>query len=261
MYKCIFCDLDGTLLNDDKKISSANLKAIERARAAGVKFVVCTGRLPFCFVDYIKPLVSEDYVASNGSLVHFNGSDVASKYLEYKDSLRLLDYAMERNLRVRAFMSDYLYIVNGAHIGWSYKEQSDVSFDELKEIIKTRDIAKLGIVLKPGQEFVKAEIDALNINAEALYSSSDYLEINACGANKGNGIRLFCKEANISLEEVIGIGDNDNDISMLNTAGLSVCPANGCINAKEAADVICPVDNNHDAVAWVINRYVFGEEC
>ena len=58
MYKCIFCDLDGTLLNDDKKISSANLKAIERARAAGVKFVVCTGRLPFCFVDYIKPLVS-----------------------------------------------------------------------------------------------------------------------------------------------------------------------------------------------------------
>ena len=45
MYKYIFCDLDGTLLNDDKKISSANLKAIERARAAGVKFVVCTGRL------------------------------------------------------------------------------------------------------------------------------------------------------------------------------------------------------------------------
>ena len=143
MYKYIFCDLDGTLFDDNKQISDLNLEAIYKARTAGVKFVVCTGRLPFCFVDYIKPLVSEDYVAANGSLVYFNGSDVASKYLEYKDSLRLLDYAMERNLRVRAFTSDYLYIVNGAHIGWSYKEQSDVSFDELKEIIKTRDIANV----------------------------------------------------------------------------------------------------------------------
>lgn len=261
MYKCIFCDLDGTLLNDDKKISSANLKAIERARAAGVKFVVCTGRLPFCFVDYIKPLVSEDYVASNGSLVHYDGKDIVNNHLSYEDSGKLLHYAEKRNLCLRIFTRDYLYIVNDTHLPWSYKNQMTVSIEEAMEIIREKDIAKLGIVLQSGQDYVKADIDAMNINAEALYSSSDYLEVNACGANKGNGIRLFCKEANISLEEVIGIGDNDNDISMLNTAGLSVCPANGCINAKEAADVICPVDNNHDAVAWVINRYVFGEEC
>ncbi|MGM9958915.1 MAG: Cof-type HAD-IIB family hydrolase [Erysipelotrichaceae bacterium] len=261
MYKYIFCDLDGTLLNDDKKISSANLKAIERARAAGIGFAVCTGRLPFCFVDYIKPLVSEDYVAANGSLVHYDGKDIVNNHLSYEDSGKLLHYAEKRNLCLRIFTRDYLYIVNDTHLPWSYKNQMTVSIEEAMEIIREKDIAKLGIVLQSGQDYVKADIDAMNINAEAVYSSTDFLEVNACGANKGNGIRLFCKEANISLEEVIGIGDNDNDISMLNTAGLSVCPANGCINAKEAADVICPVDNNHDAVAWVINRYVFGEEC
>lgn len=56
MYKCIFCDLDGTLFDDNKQISDLNLEAIYKARAAGVKFVVCTGRLPFCFVDYISHL-------------------------------------------------------------------------------------------------------------------------------------------------------------------------------------------------------------
>ncbi len=261
MYKCIFCDLDGTLFDDNKQISDLNLEAIYKARAAGVKFVVCTGRLPFCFVDYIKPLVSEDYVASNGSLVHYDGKDIVNNHLSYEDSGKLLHYAEKRNLCLRIFTRDYLYIVNDTHLPWSYKNQMTVSIEEAMEIIREKDIVKLGIVLQNGQDYVKADIDAMNINAEAVYSSTDFLEVNACGANKGNGIRLFCKEANISLEEVIGIGDNDNDISMLNTAGLSVCPANGCINAKEAADVICPVDNNHDAVAWVINRYVFGEEC
>ena len=60
---------------------------------------------------------------------------------------------------------------------------------------------------------------------------------------------------------LIGIGDNDNDLSMFKKTGLSFCVGNGCDNAREAADILCPVDNNHDAVAWVINRYVFGEEC
>ena len=48
---------------------------------------------------------------------------------------------------------------------------------------------------------------------------------------------------------------------MFKKTGLSFCVGNGCDNAREAADILCPVDNNHDAVAWVINRYVFGEEC
>ena len=129
MYKCIFCDLDGTLLNDDKKISSANLKAIERARVAGVKFVVCTGRLPFCFVDYIKPLVSEDYVSSNGSLVHYDGKDIVNNHLSYEDSGKLLHYAEKRNLCLRIFTRDYLYIVNDTHLPWSYKNQMTVSIE------------------------------------------------------------------------------------------------------------------------------------
>ena len=261
MYKYIFCDLDGTLLNDDKKISSANLKAIERARAAGVKFVVCTGRLPFCFVDYIKPLVSEDYVAANGSLVHYDGKDIVNNHLSYEDFGKLLHYAEKRNLCLRIFTRDYLYIVNDTHLPWSYKNQMTVSIEEAMEIIREKDIVKLGIVLQSGQDYVKADIDAMNINAEAVYSSTDFLEVNAVGDSKGRGIELFCMEAGISLEETIGIGDNDNDLSMFKKTGLSFCVGNGCDNAREAADILCPVDNNHDAVAWVINRYVFGEEC
>ena len=261
MYKYIFCDLDGTLLDDDKKISGINLEAIEKARAEGTAFVVCTGRLPFCVVDYIKPLVSEDYVCANGSIVHYNGKDIVNKRLDYKDSVRLLEYAKERNLCLRIFTSDYLYIVNDAHMGFSYKNQRVASIDEVMEIIGDKDIVKLGIVLQPGQDFIKDEIDGLGISAETAYSFEGYLEVNALLCNKGNGIRAFCHEAGIELKDVICIGDNDNDLSMLGLDCLSVCPSNGSSSARKMADVICPVDNNHDAVAWVINRCVFGEEC
>ncbi|MGN1405923.1 MAG: HAD-IIB family hydrolase, partial [Erysipelotrichaceae bacterium] len=130
MYKYIFCDLDGTLFDDNKKISDANLKAVEKARQAGVKFAVCTGRLPFCFVDYIKPLVSEDYICANGSLVHFNNRDIVDNHLSYEDSLLLLKYAKEKDLCLRIFTADYLYIVNDTHMPWSYKNQMTVDIDE-----------------------------------------------------------------------------------------------------------------------------------
>ena len=83
------------------------------------------------------------------------------------------------------------------------------------------------------------------------------LEISSVYANKGNGLRWLAGHLGISMEQVMALGDSDNDITMLRMAGLGVAMENAAQEIKEAADEVTS-SNEEDGVAQAIERWVLG---
>lgn len=254
MYKYIFCDLDGTLFDDDKNISQENVGAISRAENLGVSFIPCTGRLPYCLIDYIKPLKPSDYVSTNGSIVVHDGDFIQNITMAKEDALKVINYAEEYNLSTRVFTKDYLYIVNNTDAMWSYQKQKEVDWLELHEILKEKEVVKIVFILDKGYTKVAKDIANMNLNIEISYSSDIFLEINAIGIDKGKGIKKYCDALNININEVIGIGDNGNDIPMLKTVGFPCCPNNAIDEVKQICKYVSPYTNNQSAIADIIKN-------
>lgn len=88
------------------------------------------------------------------------------------------------------------------------------------------------------------------------YSSNRYMEFNKLGVDKGAGLKHLAEILGIGIEETIAVGDNYNDMSMLQVAGLSVAAANAVDDVKKACDIVTKADNNQGVVAEVIERFI-----
>lgn len=90
---------------------------------------------------------------------------------------------------------------------------------------------------------------------QSAYSSPVFLEFYSKDAGKGNGLRTLCNMLNIPVENSYACGDEENDVTMLQAAGTGIAMQNATPIAKEAADIVTVADNDHDAIAEVIDRF------
>ena len=99
-----------------------------------------------------------------------------------------------------------------------------------------------------------SEIASLHITSSSV-TNTEFLDK---GATKGEGIRRFVDMIGASLDEVIAVGDSDNDVTMLEAAGLSLVVSNGCASAKAAADkVIC--SNDESSMNYIYEHFIKAE--
>lgn len=256
MYKYIFCDLDATLFDDNKEISDKNYAAIDKTNEKGARFFICTGRTPYCIDGFTGRLNSHNAVTTNGQVLKMNNEALYYTKLDSETALRIVEFSRKYNLRLRAFGDEKLYVVNGDDTGWSYNISIDSTYDEVERIIKEEGLLKIVIVLKKEEHYIADELKKLNLDAELMFSSDNFLEINHKGDSKGNGIRKICELTNTDLRDTIGIGDNHNDISMLKTVGLPCCPTNAVEEVKKLCKYVSPYTNNESAVADIIEKFV-----
>ena len=83
-----------------------------------------------------------------------------------------------------------------------------------------------------------------------------YFEIVPKGLNKGNAVRNMCRMLGIDLADTIAAGDEENDLTMIEAAGVGVAMANGIPAAKALADYVTTRDNNHDGIAEVVEKFM-----
>ena len=102
--------------------------------------------------------------------------------------------------------------------------------------------------------------ESLHDQFEIFKSREILLEWSPKGVHKAEGLVKLIGHLGIKQAEVMACGDEDNDLSMIDWAGLGVCMANGSDQVKQVADIITPMTNEEDAVAWAIRKYVLGEE-
>ncbi|GAF23757.1 promiscuous sugar phosphatase YidA, haloacid dehalogenase-like phosphatase family [Bacillus sp. JCM 19047] len=267
MYKLIAIDMDGTLLNDQHHVTPGVKAALQEAKAAGVTVVLCTGRPLGGVTRYLKELEltdEDDYViAYNGSLVqntHTN-ENVVSLTLHYEDLLELSATAEALQTPMHFFDQAKLYTFNKDvspyTIYESYVTQVPLSFRTKEELDKDIVIPKVMFIDEPNRlEETKAAIPAsLKERYEMVQSAPFFLEILHPEASKGNAVKQLAGKLGITREEVMCIGDNGNDLSMIQFAGCGVAMENAIPELKEAADYITK-SNNEDGVAHAIRMNV-----
>lgn len=267
--RILFTDIDGTLLSDDMTVSVKNKKAIEKALGHGHYVVAATGRP----IKSGKAVVEKLGLTMPGCyMIAFNGSvlyDCHADRILHEETIplpyvqRLLEEAGKAGVYIQTYdRTDVLAEKKTKELEY-YSGRTGMSYrlvPNLKENLEREPCKALLIHLESRQvleDFQKANEYWTKDILNSFFSSSTYLEYCPLGVNKGSAIRRLCSILDIPMEHTIAVGDEWNDISMIEAAHIGVAVKNAVPAAKEAADYVTERDNNHDAVAEVIEKFMF----
>ena len=272
MYKLIACDLDETLLTTtDPHVSKVNADAVKKLRSLGVKFVPATGRNFLTIKETLEELdlydrENEYAISLNGAVLSENHNDRILYFhgIDFDLVKEIYERSKQYDVGLHVYTDTETYVKDLPVYEKEILSDRGLDFIEFNDIEEFRDrkLAKILYINRDYNYLKKVEQDFTDIlDCVALsYSSNRYFEFNAKGVNKGNGLRKLCEILNIDLSEVIAIGDNFNDLTMIEAAGLGVGVANAIPGMREHFDVITKNDCGHGAVAEVIERFIFNQK-
>ena len=272
MYRLIASDLDETLLDNAHHVPERVRAAVATAREKGVLFVPCTGR-PASSVGVtldelgLRDAAGEYVLSFNGGVLTENAhpdEPLTTCSLPRKQAAALYARGVELGVCMHAYTLGPLFVrtylpEERAHIEGRMDIRGTAA-RTLDEAVGTRAVVKVLYMSTNMDELyaIREQLDADGLTAglDVCYSSNRYLEFNAAGVNKGAGLLALADRLGIAHSEVMAIGDNSNDVSMLRAAGLGVAVANATDEAKAAAGYVCRADNNAGGVAEAIERFV-----
>lgn len=270
MYKIIACDLDETLLDKQHLIPERNIRAIEKARALGVKFVPATGRGFVSVARTLKDLglydKEQEYVISfNGGaitenkdsrLLHFDGLD-----FDVADQLYRRGQAYD--VCIHVYTKDTVYAWNITPQELTYLSGNmdiTVTAETTLDFLRGQEVVKV-LYMNQDREYlqqIERDLSDITQDVDVSYSSNRYIEFNHKGVTKGNGLLALARLLGVEPSETIAIGDNFNDLSMIRAAGLGVGVQNTVPAMKQDCDFITDATNDEGAVGEVIERFILG---
>ena len=268
--KILFLDLDGTLLNDHKEITEGNRRAINQALARGHRVVITTGRPLKSAILQAENLGMTGkgcyLIAFNGGILYdcFRQEQLSHQALSIETACQVVDEANRRGLHIQTYDDRDVLVeprcdtaVVRRYCGRILMEHRVVP--SLPEALTKPTPKILAINLNQREPLIRLA-ETLNTELpdliDCFFSSIDYLEIVPKGLNKGNAVRNMCRMLGIDLADTIAVGDEENDLTMIEAAGVGVAMANGIPAAKALADYVTTRDNNHDGIAEVVEKFM-----
>ena len=255
----ICTDLDGTLLRNDKSISKENLDAIEYFKSEGGFFTIITGRMPYFASDIysvVRPNAPFGCINGGGLFDAANDKYVWTKTLP-SEVLELVEYAdnniEELGIQLNTF--DKIYFTRNNEAMEMFRQQTGTP--NIPGSYKGFDIPIAKVVFGDvSDEKLNRLADLLNAHPKAdrfdFIRSADILyEILPKNTNKGGILPILAEYLGIEMRKIVAIGDYNNDVEMIRTAGVGVAVANAAPEAKAVADVVT-VSNEEHAIAKVI---------
>lgn len=266
MIKAVFIDIDGTLANSQRQISKRNEEAIRYCTEKGIKVILASGRSRKEASEYQKQLkVSPYIISSNGASVYDLEKEIEiyNEIIDSKIIKRLFKYSIMNDYKIRLNYKEKL-VMNKA----TYLDEKDKvkTVEELQKIIESEKIVQCSISsedfekMKKIKEYIikilqiKIENESKRLNNPKLKpSKSYYCDITSNLVSKGKAVKQLCDYLGIKEDEIIVIGDGENDISMFNITPNSVAMGNALSNVKESAKYVTST-NDEDGVAKVLEK-------
>jgi Cof subfamily protein (haloacid dehalogenase superfamily) len=252
----LYCDLDGTLLDDDKRVSEENRAAIRSFVEQGGRFGVATGRVPLILGSV------ENHLPINAPCILYNGAGLydlaARKFLAQHP----IDLALAKqvtaavtktkfNACVQVFTDLAIYEVNP-----NQRDDPQTAIEQIP--ITSASIESIqDVVMKLLISHISAELDEIHaaVKQSAFYedftvvrTSDYYLEFVLAGVNKGAAladVRARCGD----VKKILAIGDYNNDLEMVDLADIGGVPSNAIDAVKSVADIVLTASNNESCVA------------
>lgn len=263
--KLIALDLDGTLLTSDKRISEANKEAIARARQQGVYIVLTTGR-PLqaigTFLEELDLLGENQYsITFNGGLVQENTGRILDKTgFSIEDVRAIRQVTNDLDLPLDVLYGGDVYSLPSAHASLYLTCNPLLNKILITDETMPEDFVYNKAVSAVAADFLDEQIPKIPVELyerfEIFKSRDILLEWSPKGVHKANGLAKLIGHLGIKQSEVMGCGDEGNDLSMIEWAGLGVAMANATDEIKSVARVVLPKSNDEDGIAWAIKKYV-----
>lgn len=271
----IALDLDGTLLDSNKKLSEKNYAALQKAAEAGIEIVPTTGRFYGALPESIKNLPFLHYaITINGAQAVDvrSGEVIYSAELPWQQTVELMELfdtlpviydcyqeneaympAAQKAL-INEIAPDKHYIKMLHELRQPVEDLKSYLSEKKKGVQKvqffTKDIALRDKLLNE----LPQKYDDLSVTCSLVNN----LEINQIHANKGEALAALARHLNLPETETMSFGDGLNDMSMLKSAGIGVAMANALQPCKDVADYVT-LSNDEDGVAAAIEKFCFGE--
>lgn len=263
--------MDGTLLNSNKNTSKENIMAVKAAINKGIQVIICSGRVFSGAKAFAKLLDLEGpIITCNGALIKDLKTEevLYSNYMKKEDCLKIVEICHEFGVYFHTFIENTLYTEKLAYSSlfyWNKNKEVPESdrigielVSDMTEIIQAtpHSILKFIIISEDPEVLIKCRSKVGEIPSVSLTSSdSNNFEVMNKGVNKGNGIRVIAQKFNVEKEEIMAIGDNENDLDMFEAAGFKVAMGNAEEKVKAVADFIT-LSNDEHGVEEAIKRFV-----
>ncbi|MDR1247684.1 MAG: Cof-type HAD-IIB family hydrolase [Treponema sp.] len=271
--RLLVCDLDGTLLNSRKLISPENLAAIREAQAKGIFVTLCSGRVPEMLEAYARQLaIRGPLIAANGAVIF----DTRTREMPYRNcadrerTRALLRFCLDRGMDIVVASSSGCWHAPGSARIRRFEQYNEIAgqydpplpplslrlFDpDYQEALGGAIYKVLVSGLSPEEQaLVEEQVRSIG-NLSVTSSEQGLADIGACGISKGEGIRILAELLGIERNKICGIGDYQNDIPMLEYAGLSIAMGNADDAVKSRALAVTAA-NDEDGVALAIRRFM-----
>jgi HAD-superfamily hydrolase, subfamily IIB len=267
-YKWCICDMDGTLLNSENRISEENKQALSQLKQKGVEVMIASGRVDLMLKQFIKQLDLKGYVIScNGGLIR----NIDTNEIIYANTMNnhmvknIVTNCMEENIDFLIYTAEYILANPANRRAQHYEEWNKNQEEHLQFAVKYIDHSNMDVLDE--LNIIKVLLICENYcevqnlqkqysqydNLTVVSSASNLLDIMARDTSKGRALKFLADKRHVKLEHVIAFGDNYNDMDMLQCVGMPVAMENSVEELKSKAKFITK-SNNHSGIAYALSQ-------
>lgn len=264
-YKMVVTDLDGTLLNDDKKISRMDVEILNKLHELKIEIVIATGRnyyLAKKLTEQIKN-INPVILANNGAMVRRSHTDevLECNYLDFEYFRKIYEQGLKYNLHPVLHVDEY---INGYDMIYEQENTDEMyqgyiaknnkraklttfehSINNILAVCYLSENKKLNDLYLETNKINDGKFNSLcnmNLKNKALL---EFLHIDGC---KWRSLKKYSESVNICANEIVSFGDDNNDIELILNSGFGIAMKNGTESCINAADKVSEFDNNNSGV-------------
>ncbi|MDD7304956.1 MAG: Cof-type HAD-IIB family hydrolase [Peptoniphilaceae bacterium] len=267
MKKIIALDIDGTLLNSNNEISDKTLKSLLKAQDMGHILVIASGRNPQGVEKFAHMLNFKDH---NGLLSNFNGGMITNyktgeviieHTLDYKLAKDILQFS--ENLDINYFIYGKDELLTNSKDTYFLKESEARAFTTcrvVEDLSYSLDFAPHKILFSMDPRYIDKDAKLIRKKfidrTDQVKSTPFYYEVMPKGINKGKSLLEIANYYKVDIKDTIAFGDEENDLSMIELAGIGVVMGNGTDFMKSKADFVTK-SNDQDGISFYLENYLF----
>ncbi len=261
MIKMVATDIDGTILQWGAGFTPKLRECMKNLKDNGIKVVLVTGRMHCAAMPVARELGLDTPIISyqGGLIKDFNNKTLYQKNLDKNYAIEIIKWARKNNIHINLYLDDKLYVEQDNEIVKSYTDGKFIdytvcSFDDLT----IENVNKILAIDLKDPDKVTGWVNELKEKYPDLYivkSTPYFCEIGCGDARKSLGVEFLCKMWGIKQEEVLSIGDQNNDIDLVQSGGIGVAMGNASEELKACADYITDSVEN-DGFVKAVEKFV-----
>jgi Cof subfamily protein (haloacid dehalogenase superfamily) len=263
-YRLVVADLDGTARSRVRGITPRVRASMAKAQAQGVRVSIATGRVWPSAAPWVRRLRADPpaILLNGGQVFDFATGRVIYERRLPREAARAALAVIRRELEVQPHLvlDDRLYVERAHPLTEAYAADDALGYEVVPrfEALLTRDPQKVLVIGPPPRiDALGRAVRGAGVPVHAVTSEPTYLEILPPGVSKGTALRAMMDALGLPAEEVVAVGDNWNDVEMLEAAGLGVAMGHAPAGVRARADHVCGTVEE-EGFREVLERFVLG---